>query len=315
MYIQALQDPPHQSVMLEEALYYLNPEPGKIYVDCTFGAGGYSKAILNKADCNLFAIDRDPDVEKFANIIAKDFSKFKFSLGKFSEISSILNSYNISKVDGIILDLGVSSMQLDTRSRGFSFMESAYLDMRMGKEGRDAAYVVNNYTEQELADIIYYFGDEKDARKIARKICNEREKAEIATTEKLAEIIRSVKSKKYSKIDPATKTFQAFRIYVNDELEELKTIINQVDNLLNENGRLVIVSFHSLEDKIVKDFINIKLGKNRATSRHVPIFNDDFRSNYISLTKGAGKPSEDEVKSNPRSRSARLRAIEKIGNA
>ncbi|RYE12161.1 MAG: 16S rRNA (cytosine(1402)-N(4))-methyltransferase, partial [Rickettsiales bacterium] len=169
----------HKPVMLDEMLQHLSPKDNKIYVDCTFGAGGYSKAILKSADCSVIAIDRDPDVIKFANQICD--KKFKFNLAKFSEIKSVLNENNTTKIDGIILDLGVSSMQLDERSRGFSFMSEDYLDMRMSKEGIDARYVINNYSEEKIADIIYYFGDERDARKIARRICNQRIKKEIVT--------------------------------------------------------------------------------------------------------------------------------------
>ena len=305
----------HKSVMLREMLDYLDPQKDKIYVDCTFGAGGYSKAILEKTDCYVYAIDCDPEVESIANKLGEKYTKFHFNIGRYSEIKEIIAKYNIVKIDGIILDLGVSSMQLDERKRGFSFMGEGPLDMRMTKSGIDAAYIINNYSEKELADIIYYFGEDKDSRKIAKKICTQRLEKEINSTEEFANLIRSVKPKKYSKIDHATKTFQALRIYVNNELEELKSMMSMVLDLLNIGGKLITVSFHSLEDKIVKDFIksNYKVYSGSRYSPYEPQ-KKEIQPKFKLLTKKALLPTEEEVNFNPRSRSARLRAVEKIGN-
>lgn len=302
---------PHIPVLLEEMIKYLDPANGKVYVDCTFGAGGYTKAIFEKANCKVIAIDRDPDVEKFT----ADFKdNFTFVPGKFSEIDIILNELNIETVDGFILDFGMSSMQVDTGERGFSFLKEASLDMRMSKSGRDAAFLVNKSSEKELADIIYYYGEEKEARKIARSIVNYRLEKTIDTTTELARIIRSAMSIKKSRIDPATKTFQAIRIWVNDEISEIEIFLSKVDKLLSKGGKLIAVSFHSLEDQLIKQFIKNKSSKPAALSRYLPFNPNQLEEEltYKALTKKAVKPSLHEEIFNPRSRSARLRAIEKV---
>jgi len=304
---------PHIPVLLEEMLRYLEPKEGKTYVDCTFGAGGYSEAILKSADCNIIAIDRDPEVRHFAETLKEKYkNRFTFIPGKFSDIDTLLNEHNILTVDGFVLDLGMSSMQVDTGERGFSFLKEANLDMRMSKDGRDAAFLVNKSTEKELADIIYYYGEDKEARKIARAIVNNRLDKPITTTTELAKIIRSAVSVKKAKIDPATKTFQALRIWVNDEISEIETFLPKVDKLLNKEGRMVVVSFHSLEDQLIKQFIKSKSSKTPAVSRYLPFEQEEEIITYKALTKKATKPSLREEIFNPRSRSARLRAIEKI---
>lgn len=304
-------DKPHISVLLNEVLEYLNLEEGKTYVDCTFGAGGYTKAILDSTDCNVIAFDRDENVLKYVKEVQKKYGdRFKFIPGRFGDIEELLHKNNIEQVDGIVMDLGVSSMQLDEGERGFSFMQDAPLDMRMGKNEISAYDVVNKLDETTLADIIYNYGEEVKARQIARKIVLMRKISDIKTTTELAGVPRSFYPKR-GKIDPATKTFQAIRIYVNKELEELEKALGASKRLLKKDGRLVVVSFHSLEDSIVKRFMRDesgypftkvdKYGKDEEKNKHC----------FSMVTKKAVKPSNEEIKINPRSRSSRLRAVSK----
>jgi 16S rRNA (cytosine1402-N4)-methyltransferase len=305
---------PHISVMLDEMLEYLSPKDGEVYVDGTFGAGGYSKAILKAANCKVYAIDRDPTVIKIADELKKEFpGRVELLVGKFSDMQRLLAEAGVSKIDGVVLDIGVSSMQIDEAERGFSFMREGPLDMRMSGEGVDAAYVVNNTGEKELADIIYKYGDEKMSRRVAKAIVDAREQEPITTTKKLAEIIRSVVRGGKDKIDPATRTFQALRIWVNDELGELRGALGAAENVLAPNGRLVVITFHSLEDSIVKDFFNEKSGKTEGVSRHVPVIESNIKAvSFKILTKKALAPTDGEVAVNVRSRSAKLRAASKL---
>jgi 16S rRNA (cytosine1402-N4)-methyltransferase len=307
---------PHISVMLDEMLQYISPKDGEVYVDGTFGAGGYSKAILQAANCKVYAIDRDPNVKKLAEELEAEFpGRVELLVGKFSDMKNLLAKAGISKVDGVVLDIGVSSMQIDEAARGFSFMREGPLDMRMSGEGMDAAYLVNNTGEKELADIIYRYGGEKKSRRVAKAIVDARAAEPITTTKKLAEIIRSVVRGGKDKIDPATRTFQALRIWVNDELGELKSALGAAENVLAPNGRLVVITFHSLEDSIVKDFFNEKSGKTEGISRHIPIMETNIKSAAFKiLTKKALKPSDEEIAVNVRSRSAKLRAASKLEN-
>lgn len=277
----------HISVLLEEVIKSLSPKENEIYIDCTFGAGGYSHKILSTSKCNLFGIDQDPHVNKYAEKLKEIYPKnFVFINDNFANLTEIAGSNNISQVDGIVFDLGVSSMQLDQAERGFSFNKEARLDMRMGGDGIDAWEVVNKFSESDLADIIYYYGDEPFARRIARNIVQKRKISTINTTLELAKIVQSCVKRK-GKIDPATKTFQAIRVYVNDELKSLKKALVSAYNLLKIDGKLVIVSFQGLEDRIIKDFINeLPSAKNKTI-----------------------KPSLEEIKNNPRARSAKLRTI------
>ncbi len=277
----------HIPVMLNEVLQYLAPKAGETYFDCTFGAGGYSKAILNSCDCKLLAMDQDPSVIEYAKQIKSE--KFIFVNQNFVNIHEVAVQNDVEKVDGIVFDLGVSSMQLDQAERGFSFNKEARLDMRMSKTGIDAWEVVNKYTEEDLADIIYYYGEEHFARRIARKIVQMRAISPINTTTELAKLVSYV-VKKTGKIDPATKTFQAIRIYVNDELKVLKQALKCSFDLLKVGGKILVVSFQGLEDRITKDFI---AQTHNASAKLI-------------------KPSEEEIKSNPRARSAKLRIIMRI---
>lgn len=287
-------------------LAHLNPQPNEIYIDATFGAGGYSEAILNSCgSCMVYGIDRDETAKKFADKLKEKFpQRFFFTQGKFSELNELLG--NKTSFDGIVFDLGVSSMQLDSKERGFSFNSDSRLDMRMDQGQRISAYdIVNSSSEAELAEIIFRYGEEKKSRAIAREIIKRRAIKPIETCAELASIARS----KYhyssrSKIDPATKTFQAIRIKVNHELEEIETALSASVSLLKTGGRLVAVSFHSLEDTIVKNFL--KPDRDIVKSRYLPDSTVD-QSNFSIITKRPIVPSEEELTSNPRARSAKMR--------
>ena len=256
---------PHKPVMLGEMLAALSPRNGEIYVDATFGAGGYSRAILESAECRVYAIDRDPNTVMLADALARDFpGRFLLLTGCFSEMLSLLAQEGVTTVDGIVMDLGVSSMQLDQAERGFSFKQDGPLDMRMGCEGVSASILVNTLPEKELADIIYQYGEDRASRKIAAAIVKEREQNPIQTTGHLADIVRKV-VRKSGDVDPATRTFQALRIKVNDELGEIERALASSPNLLRPGGRLIAVTFHSLEDRIVKRFMRPKAD---VASRH-----------------------------------------------
>ncbi|MDR3290303.1 MAG: 16S rRNA (cytosine(1402)-N(4))-methyltransferase RsmH [Rickettsiales bacterium] len=287
-------DIPHKSVLLDEVLQVLKPRDNGNYLDCTFGAGGYTRAILQFAKCNVIAIDRDITTKKFANEIKNE--RFTYYNMKFSEIDKL----NM-KFDGIVFDIGVSSMQIDDGSRGFSFQKDAPFDMRMGNNELSASDIVNLSGEGNLSDIIYKYGDEVKARHIAKKIVANRP---LNTTFELANIVRSFYPKR-SKIDPATKTFQAIRIAVNNELDELEIALDKAKSLLNDGGRIVVVSFHSLEDKIVKNFVK-KLANNKKVDKYKDR-HDEFRE----ITKKPISPTNREIAENVRSRSAKLRGIEK----
>ena len=277
----------HIPVMLNQVIEHLQPKANGTYIDCTFGAGGYSKAILASCACKLYAIDQDPSVIEYAKAIESD--RFQFISQNFANLHEIAKQYDLKNIDGIIFDLGVSSMQLDQAERGFSFNKEARLDMRMSNSGIDAWEVVNKFTEEDLADIIYYYGEETFARRIARKIVEMRKASPINTTIELSKIVSSIVKRK-GRIDPATKTFQAIRIYVNDELKSLKKALQSSLEILGINGKIIIVSFQGLEDRIVKDFVT-------QTSE---------------VTAKLYKPSNEEIESNPRSRSAKLRCIERV---
>ncbi len=296
----------HISVMLNEVLNCLKPKDGDIILDGTFGAGGYTKKILDSCNCKVIGIDRDENVMNFVNNVKEKYKeRFDFFNIKFSEIKDVIKE---NSLDGIVLDLGVSSMQLDNAERGFSFNKEAPLKMTMGKNEFDAYTVINKFKEEDLANIIYKYGEENKSRVIAKKIVAKRRNRYLKTTTELAEVVRSCFNTK-SKIDNATRTFQAIRIYVNNELKELETILFDSMKLLKNGGRLVVVSFHSLEDRIVKNFFNeygdLKLGKinKYKDEREKPIFNV--------ITKKPILVSKVEINSNKRSRSAKLRGAVK----
>jgi 16S rRNA (cytosine1402-N4)-methyltransferase len=305
----------HQPVMLTEVLNNLAIKDREIYIDGTFGAGGYSSAILKSADCRLIAFDRDHNVKKFADILKNNFAeKFIFKNKKFSQIIEGLHEENISEIDGIVFDIGVSSMQLDESWRGFSFDADDKLDMRMDQSQKISAFEVVNYeSEKNLADIIYNFGDEIHAKKIAKKIVAIRQENLITKCCDLANIVRSF-YRGYHKTDPATKTFQAIRIFVNNELEELKIALNSSLKILKKGGRLIVVSFHSLEDKIVKDFFKEQAGLSQTYSRYEPeeLIEKNFNKTLSIVTKSAICPSNEEININPRARSAKMRVAIKL---
>lgn len=297
----------HISVMLDEVLKLLKIRDESIILDGTFGAGGYTKAFLENAKCKVIATDRDISVEKFANEIKGEYKeRFEFLNIKFSEIKNFIQE---NSLDAIVLDLGVSSMQLDNGERGFSFNKEAPLNMTMGKNDITAYDVVNNFEEENIANIIYMFGEEVKSRIIAKKIVEFRKNKPIKTTLELADIVKSCFPNKHYKIHPATKTFQAIRIFVNEELNELKTILNDSIKLLKKGGKLVIVTFHSLEDKIVKDFF--KENSDLALKKINKFKEEQEKTIFKVLTKKPIIVSENETQTNKRARSAKLRGAEK----
>ncbi len=304
----------HVPVMLQEVLATLAPRDGGIYLDGTFGGGGYARGVLEHARCTLWAIDRDPEaIERGASLVARFPGRLHLLHGKFADMVALLDRAGVTALDGVVLDLGVSSFQIDDPTRGFSFRLDGPLDMRMGKQGTSAADLVNTLAERALADVLHDLGEERASRRIARAIVAARDAAPITTTARLAEIIRSVLPPDRSGNHPATRSFQALRIEVNDELRQIEDALRQAADLLQPNGRLVVVAFHSLEDRIVKRFMNEVAGRQGAPSRHDPAGlmtpeAPDFRL----LTMRALRPGSEEANRNPRSRSARLRALERL---
>ena len=308
---------PHIPVMLEEVLAALSPRDGEVYVDGTFGAGGYSRAILEAAECTLIALDRDenarPAAEDFAEIYKK---RFHFVHTAFSDIRRALDDLGQDKIDGLVLDIGVSSMQIDQPHRGFSFQKDGPLDMRMDQSsGQSAAQLIAHEDEDVLADLIWKYGEERHSRRIAKAIIRERENTSIETTSHLADIIRgAIPGRPKPGHDKATRSFQALRISVNDELGELEAVLDAARDVLKPGGRLVVVTFHSLEDRIVKRFLAEYSGKGRSTSRYVPE-PQEAQIIEFELPRGkAVKPSEDECARNPRARSAKLRSATRLLN-
>ena len=308
----------HNSVMINEIISFLPLKKSINVIDATFGGGGYSKTILEKFNVNqLLAIDRDPISKIFAKEIESKFSNFTLINNKFSRIEEIVNNtkFKDKKFDIILFDIGTSSNQIDNAQRGFSFNKSGPLDMRMGASDKNAYDIINNYEEKNLADIIYQYGEERYSRVIAREIVKSRKIQYISKTSELSNIIKKCIPKKNQynkKIHPATKTFQALRIYVNDELNELKSSLDKSLKILNTNGLILVVSFQSLEDRIVKDFFNHNSGKRWRSSRHYPELPDKLATQLKIITKKPILPSASEILENPRSRSAKLRVAQKI---
>jgi 16S rRNA (cytosine1402-N4)-methyltransferase len=303
---------PHYPVLLCEIIENLQPANGKKYLDCTFGAGGYTKAILGRANCFVKALDQDPTVFKYAEELAIKYQeRFEFVQGNFANIKELSRG---EKYEGVVVDLGVSSMQLDEKERGFSFMREGNLDMRMSTSGYSAADFIANASEEEIAEVIYKYGEEVQSRQIAKMIVQERQKEPITTTVRLAEIVRKSMHYRKSKIDPATKTFQAIRIYINKELENLESFLSNLNDILNPGARILIVSFHSLEDSIVKTFFKEHSLKKVARSKYAPEPENYDENKWLKIiSKKPILPTAREIKENHRSRSARLRVAEKIG--
>ncbi len=308
--------PEHKPVLLDQVVKYAMPESGKIFVDGTFGLGGHTRAILEKYKKIELAIgiDRDPEILKYAR---ENFDEPRLTLfqAKASDLPAVLENLRIEKVDGILLDLGVSSYQLDNPDRGFSFSKSGPLDMRMNAdEGETAADLVNTLSQSELEKIIFEYGEERFGRKIAESIIRYRSSKTIETTDELAKIVCDVvpnQPKNIKHIHPATRTFQALRIAVNHELDEISEFLNIALDCLNPNGHLSIISFHSLEDRIVKNFIQKNI-KGCVCPPQFPVCVCGKKPTIKLLTRKAIFAEDDEIKKNPRARSARLRSIAKI---
>lgn len=296
----------HYPVMLPEVLAALSPQGGQTYVDGTFGNGGYTESFLKAANCHVMALDQDPNVVPRVQELAENYqSRIRFSQTPFSKMADVLKGESI---DAVILDIGVSSMQLDQAERGFSFMRAGPLDMRMRQQGPSAADAVNNLPEADLTRIFKVYGEERRARRAAQFIIRAREQGDIATTDQLAGIIESALGRS-GKIHPATRVFQALRIFINDELGELYRGLCAAEEILNPGGRLIVVSFHSLEDRIVKKFLRRRSERPSAGSRYMPVEQEEavFDPSFEMQTRSAVLPSDIEIKENARSRSARLR--------
>jgi 16S rRNA (cytosine1402-N4)-methyltransferase len=300
----------HIPVLVRPVVAHLGVRAGGIYIDGTFGAGGYARAILAAADCKVLALDRDQSaVAQSAGLVDESGGRLTVAEGRFSALDETAASFGIAGADGVVLDLGVSSMQLDSHDRGFSFRLDGPLDMRMEAGGPSAAEVVAAASERTLADIIFLLGEERHSRAVARAVVKARAETPIRTTRALADIVGRVVHGRPGDIHPATRTFQALRLFVNDELGELQAGLSAAERILKPGGRLVVVSFHSLEDRIVKTFLAARAGT-RAGSRHLPQAAPRPAS-FTILTKRPVGPDEAETAANPRARSAKLRAAER----
>jgi 16S rRNA (cytosine1402-N4)-methyltransferase len=300
----------HVPVLGREAVEWLAAKSGGIYVDATFGAGGYSRAILEVSGTRVIGIDRDRTaIAGGFDLVERSDGRLTLVEERFSQLFEICTAQGLSSVDGLVMDVGVSSMQLDEADRGFSFRLDGPLDMRMGHDGPSAADLIAKASEADLADIIYVFGEERRSRGLARAIIAARNQAPITTTRALADIVARVVRAKPGEIHPATRTFQALRIFVNQELDELQLALAAAERVLKPGGRLVVVSFHSLEDRIVKNFFASR-GKAAGGSRHLPEIAQAAPS-FAILTRRPITPSETEIAANPRARSAKLRAAER----
>ena len=299
----------HIPVLLREVVAALAPRDGGLYVDGTFGAGGYTRAILEAADCSVLAIDRDPEAVAAGRVLeAASGGRLRLVQGRFGELDALAEAAGIAAADGVALDVGVSSMQLDEAERGFSFRADGPLDMRMEREGPSAADLVNALDERDLARVLWVLGEERRARAIARAIVAARQDRPITRTLDLARLVEAVMgSRGADRIHPATRTFQALRILVNRELEELAQGLAAAERLLKAGGRLAVVSFHSLEDRIVKSFLAERSGRLGGTSRHRPEIKA-AEPTFELLFRKAVEAGEEEISVNPRARSARLRA-------
>lgn len=302
---------PHVPVMLAEVLDALRPRDGGVYVDGTFGAGGYTTAILAAADTRVLAIDRDPSaIRAGQGLVASSGGRLALLEGRFADMEALVEGAGVAALDGVVLDIGVSSMQLDQAERGFSFLRDGPLDMRMAQSGPTAADLVNALPQETLANIIYVYGEETKSRAIARAIVEARKEAPITTTFELVKAIERAtgRPRPQDRIHPATRTFQALRIQVNGELDELVEALHAAERLLVPGGRLVVVTFHSLEDRIVKRFFASRGGRLPSASRHLPDAERGPEPSFELPFKGHLGASDEEAARNPRARSAKLRA-------
>jgi len=307
----------HIPVLRDEAIAFLAPKDGGCYLDATFGGGGYSEAILEAARCAVFAIDRDPAaIARGAELVARFSGRLTLIEGRFGDLVDLLAAHGVDALDGAVFDFGLSSFQVDDPARGFSFRRDGPLDMRMGTEGRTAADLVNALDEHALCKLIRTYGEERHALRVARAIIRARRTAPITTTGRLADIVRSAVPRGKDDIDPATRSFQALRIAVNDELDEIARGLSGAIDLLSPGGRIVAVSFHSLEDRIVKRLFADAAGRGPSPSRHDPRgLAAPFRPRLRLITAKPVVPSAAEIAANPRARSARLRAAERLAEA
>ncbi|GAA0547088.1 16S rRNA (cytosine1402-N4)-methyltransferase [Rhizomicrobium palustre] len=302
----------HIPVLLAEVLEALSPRAGERYIDGTFGGGGYTRAILEACDCRVLGIDRDPDAIKRGEALMAAYpGRLTLLHGPFSEMDRLLAGAGEDGVNGVVLDLGVSSFQFDEPARGFSFRADGPLDMRMSADGMSAADFLNTADEREIADVLWQFGEERQSRRIAKAIIKARP---ISRTMELAELVSEVMGPAAQRlpIHPATRTFQALRIHVNDELGELTRALDAATEILKPEGRLVVVSFHSLEDRIVKRFLTERGKEVRQPSRHAPELSRAAKPQYRLLGGKPVGPSEAEIAANPRARSAKLRAAVRL---
>jgi 16S rRNA (cytosine1402-N4)-methyltransferase len=302
----------HDPVLLDEMLAALAVRAGGVYLDATFGVGGYSRAILAAGAGRVLAIDRDPAAVARGRALARGRSDFTMIEGCFGDAAALLAACGVTRFDGAVLDLGVCSTQLEDAARGFSFTRDGPLDMRMSASGVSAADVVNGADEATLASILYRYGEERASRRIARAIVERRADAPLRSTAELASLIAGVLGRRSDRIDPATRSFQALRIYVNDELGELERALAALPWLLASGGRLVVIAFHSLEDRLVKRFLTERSDRQARPSRHLPDPPTPPRALFRPLYGHAIRPRPAETAANPRARSARLRAAERL---
>ncbi|PIZ00638.1 16S rRNA (cytosine(1402)-N(4))-methyltransferase [bacterium (Candidatus Howlettbacteria) CG_4_10_14_0_8_um_filter_40_9] len=308
----------HISVLLKETISFLRPKEGDVFVDGTLGLGGHAEAILELIGKKgkYIALDRDPQAIKIAKDRLKKYKNMTVYQANFDQLKDVTAKEGLGKVDGILIDLGVSSLQIDSEERGFSFKKSGPLDMRMGDSDITAADIVNEYSAEELTGIFRDFGEEKFAKQIAKKIVEKRKERRIENTLEFRDIVLSALPEKYKSIlkkDPATKVFQALRVEVNEELEALGGFLPQALSILKKGGRLAVISFHSLEDRIVKDFIRSQ-SRGCLCPRDFPVCRCGNKPKIKVIASKPVVPSEEEKKENPRSRSAKMRVMEKIAD-
>ena len=298
----------HVPVLCEQVIHALAPTNGSVIVDATYGGGGYARAALSVADCTVLAIDRDPTAMERAWAHAGKDRRLVPAAGRFGELDAIVHATGRGQVDGVMIDLGVSSFQLDEADRGFSFMRDGPLDMRMERKGPSAADAVNRLTEEELADIFYLLGEEKQSRRVARAIVHRRRSRLFETTLDLADVVETaLGGRRGAKTHPATRVFQALRMFVNDEVGELNSALEASERVLKSHGRLVVVTFHSIEDRIVKNFLRARSGDLPGGSRHMPVKAAGPQPSFEVLQRKAIEPDDNEISANPRARSAKLR--------